>query len=69
MFEKFDKLEKEEKWEEALNEIEGIIKNNPNNENGYIRIIYFLHNYVLEEYNHFSLTDICEEKILIYFNE
>jgi hypothetical protein len=23
----------------------------------------------LEEYNHFSLTDICEEKILIYFNE
>ncbi len=69
MFEKFEILEKEKKWEKAINEIEKIIKNNPNNEEWYIRVIYFLHNYILEEFDHTSLNNIFEKKLLKYFNE
>lgn len=68
IFTEFDKLEKQKEWQEAIIEIEKIIEKHPNNEEGFIRVVYFLHNYILEEYNHTDLQSEFEIKLLKYFH-
>lgn len=67
MFKHFEKLEKEKKWQEALVEIEWIILLYPNNEEWYIRVIYLLHNILLEEITNKDLNNAYQIKLKEYF--
>jgi hypothetical protein len=54
---------------DAFNELESIINKFPNNAEWYIRMIYFLHNYILEVHiRDNEINDLFTWKLLDYFN-
>jgi len=69
MFEKFEEFEKRKDYINWFKEIDKILLENWSIPESYIRMIYFLHNYLLEEVNNELDVEFCKANLLKYFNE
>lgn len=67
MFHKFESLEHEKKWKDALEELKHLTLLYPDNSDVYIRAIYFLHNFLLEEKEWLKYVDVFTKELLNYF--
>lgn len=64
-----EEYEQTNNWEPAIVLIQKIIADNPNNVEAYIRLIYLLHNILVEEEYSKSEKDRLAELLKKYFNE